>query len=133
MRWVARVALCCCVLIPGIANTRAASSREPVDVSRLPWRSLGRVQTELGARCTGFLVAPRIAMTVAHCLYIRRTGTYIRPNDVHFLWRYDRGAYAGAARVERFVVPEGYDPQREAQTMGLDWAVLVLDTALGVP
>lgn len=127
------LALSCLVLASGSAVAGAASSRGPVDVAQPPWRSLGRVQTELGARCTGFLVAPRLAMTAAHCLFIRRTGTYIQPSDVHFLWRYNRGSYAGAARVVRFIVPAGYDPKREHQTIGLDRAVLMLDADLGSP
>src|SRR5579875_2244966 len=127
----ARLALCGWLVMASAAG--AASRREPVDMTQPPWRSLGRVQTELGARCTGFLVAPRLAMTAAHCLFIRRTGTYIQPSDVHFLWRYDRGSYAGAARVVRFIVPARYDPKRESQTIGLVRAELMAATDLGSP
>jgi protease YdgD len=98
-----------------------------VDLSAKPWRALGRVQTELGTRCTGFLIAPALVMTAAHCLFRPVTGRYVQPHSVHFLWRYDRGAYAGHARALSFVASPGYDPNHELQTLGLDRAFLTLD------
>ena len=96
-----------------------------------PWTALGRVQTELGTRCTGFLIAPNLVMTAAHCLFRRVTGRYVQPSSVHFLWRYDKGAYADHARVIAFAVAPGYDPAHELQTLGLDRAFLTLDHPVG--
>ena len=98
----------------------------PVDVSQPPWRMLGRVQTELGARCTGFLVDARTVLTAAHCLYRRTTGGYVQPGSVHFLLGYDRGRFAAHARVAAFTTAPGYDPAREGETIGADWAKLTL-------
>ena len=96
-----------------------------------PWTALGRVQTELGTRCTGFLIAPNLVMTAAHCLFRRVTGRYVQPSSVHFLWRYDKGAYADHARAIAFAVAPGYDPAHELQTLGLDRAFLTLDHPVG--
>ena len=117
---------------PPASFTQAEHPRIPVDVAQQPWRSLGRVQTELGTRCTGFLIAPRIVMTAAHCLFRPTTGRYVQPSSVHFLWRYAAGAYAGEARATAFAVQPGYDPRQESRTIGLDRAVLMLDRPMGV-
>jgi protease YdgD len=109
----------------------AGSVRAPVDLATPPWTALGRVQTELGTRCTGFLIAPRTVMTAGHCLFRSVTGHYVQPSSVHFLWRYDRGAYADHARVTGFTVAPGYDPLHELQTLGLDRAFLTLDHPVG--
>nr|WP_321983364.1 trypsin-like serine protease [uncultured Lichenicoccus sp.] len=100
-------------------------SEVPLDVA--PWRALVRVQTRYGVRCTGFLIAPAIAMTAAHCLYAPLTGHLLQPTSVHVLLRYRRGQYAAHAQAVRLIVPNGYDPAREAGNEGRDRAVLLLD------
>lgn len=115
-------------LVLGLAAPPPAAAARLTD---LPWRALGRVQTELGTRCTGFLIAPALVMTAAHCLYRRATGRFVQPGSVHFLLRYDRGTYADHARAEGFVVSPGYDPARELATLGLDRAFLTLDHPVG--
>jgi protease YdgD len=113
--------------LPGVGP---ADPRIPVDPSQPPWRGLGRVQTELGGRCTGFLVEPRTVLTAAHCLYRRTTGAYVQPGSVHFLLGYDRGRYAAHARVSAFAIGPGYDPAREGETIGADWAKLTLEVPI---
>jgi len=130
MRLLAIVPIALVLLTMPIA-AEAGSVRAPVDMATPPWTALGRVQTELGTRCTGFLIAPSVVMTAAHCLFRRVTGHYVQPGSVHFLWRYDRGAYADHARVTAFTVAPGYDPFRELQTLGLDRAFLTLDHPVG--
>ncbi len=114
-------------LLPGVG---AADRREPIEPARAPWTALVRVQTELGERCTGFMVAPQVAVTAAHCLYLPKVGGFIRPDSVHVLLGYRFGRYAGHARVVRFTVPDAYRPGDEAATAGADRAVLVLDRRL---
>src|SRR4051795_12623482 len=111
--------LAAAVALPGVGP---ADPRVPVDAAQQPWRALGRVQTELGGRCTGFLVESRTVLTAAHCLYRRSTGSYVQPGSVHFLLGYDRGRYAAHARVAGFTLGPGYDPAREGETIGADWA-----------
>ncbi len=117
------------LVIPEAAE--AGSPRFTVDMALPPWTALGRVQTELGTRCTGFLVAPRVVMTAAHCLFRQVTGHYVQPDSVHFLWRYDKGVYADHARVVAFAQAPGYDPLHELNTLGLDRAFLTLDHVVG--
>jgi protease YdgD len=115
------------------APSHAGHLRVPVDLSVAPWRALGRVQTELGARCTGFLINPRLVVTAAHCLYRPSTHHFVQARSVHFLWRYTAGNYVDHARVVSFIVMPGYVPGRENRSLGLDRVFLTLDHAVGVP
>jgi protease YdgD len=116
-------------VLPGLGSI---DPRRLVDATGTPWRALGRVQTELGSRCTGVLVGPRTVVTAAHCLVSYRTRRFVQPTSVHFLLGYDRGTYAGHARIVHFTVPPGFDPAT-SQPAGADWARLTLDAPLGAP
>lgn len=116
------------VLLPGVG---AVDPRVTVDVDQPPWRGVVRVQTELGGRCTGFLVGPSVAITAAHCLASRQPGQFVRPGSVHVLSGYRDGRYAGQAIAVALRPAPGYDPQREDATAGADWAVLALSAPLG--
>lgn len=109
--------------LPGIGND---DPRHAVDRRQMPWRALGRVQTELGGRCTGALLAPRIVLTAAHCLLAPRTGNLVQPATIHFLLGYERGGRAGEARVTAFRVGEGFRAGPDIPA-GADWAILTLD------
>jgi protease YdgD len=128
MRLVSALAI---VILSAPLAAQAGSPRAPVDMATPPWTALGRVQTELGTRCTGFLVAPRIVMTAGHCLFRPVTGRFVQPGSVHFLWRYDKGTYQDHARAITFALQPGYDPTHEMQTLGLDRAFLTLDHPVG--
>jgi protease YdgD len=113
---------------PGLGATEA---RRPVDMAQAPWRSLGRVQTELGARCTGTLVAPDRVLTAAHCL-VAPTGQLLQPRSVHFLLGYDAGRFAAHGRAAALEIAPGYEPARRGP-FGADWALLRLETPLPGP
>src|SRR6478672_11698631 len=69
-------------VLPGIG---AADPRHRVDLAQAPWQALGRVQLEIGGRCTGALIAPRLELTAAHCLVNGRTRSMVQPGMVHFM------------------------------------------------
>ncbi len=116
--------------LPGVGPK---DDRVQVDPAELPWRAVGRVQTELGARCTGFLVAPRAVLTAAHCLYRSGPHSFVQPHSVHFLLGYNKGAFTAQARAVELRIGPGFDPARPNPAVGADWALLYLDTTLGTP
>ncbi|WP_342452940.1 trypsin-like serine peptidase [Pararoseomonas indoligenes] len=113
-------------VLPGLG---AGDARRLVDADAPPWSSLGRVQTELGSRCTGTLIGPRTVLTAAHCLVAPRTGQLLRPSSVHFLLGYRQGTWKATARAASFRTGPGFDP-RTRLPRGADWAVLTLDTPI---
>lgn len=116
------------ILLPGVGP---GDARTPVNPNQPPWRALGRVQTELGARCTGFLIGPRTVLTAAHCLYRPSTGHFVQPGSVHFLLGYSMGQFVAHARVRAFTTGPGWNPAAAAGSDGADWARLSLDTDVG--
>ena len=92
-------------VLPGIG---AADPRHRVDLAQSPWQALGRVQLEIGGRCTGALVAPRLVLTAAHCLVNGRTRSMVQPGMVHFMLGYDRGEAVAHARVVAYRTGPGF-------------------------
>jgi protease YdgD len=117
------------MLRPGVG---AVDPRRQVDHTAEPWRGLGRVQTELGGRCTGALVAPDMVLTAAHCLVAPRSDRLVRPGTVHFLLGYHLGDYAAHARVASFTVGPGFRAAPLGPA-GADWALLRLERPVGTP
>ncbi|MFC0409953.1 trypsin-like serine peptidase [Roseomonas elaeocarpi] len=115
--------------LPGV---EAHDARHVVDGEAAPWTALGRVQTELGTRCTGTMIAPRVVLTAAHCLVAPRSGQLVQPGSVHFLLGYHAGNWVAQARATGFRVGPGFEAARRGPP-GADWAILTLDAAIGVP
>jgi protease YdgD len=117
---------------PRLPGVGATDPRRPVELDQPPWRGFGRVQQDLGKRCSGALVGPRLVLTAAHCLVAPRSGNLVQPETLHFLLGYDRGGFAGHGRVTGFQVAPGYRPDGKGPR-GADWALLTLDAPLGTP
>ncbi len=107
------------------APAGAADPRLTVDPNTPPWNAIAKVQTNIGVRCTGALIAPAMVLTAAHCLYNRRTRALLQPVSLHVLLGYERGAYRWHRLVTRVTVGPGFDGGK-AQPQGADWARLEL-------
>jgi V8-like Glu-specific endopeptidase len=93
------------------------------------WEAVGRLNFGDDGFCTAALITSDIAMTAAHCLYDRRTGETLPPEEIEFQagLRFGRAeAYRG---VRRIVIHPGYDFLDEDRLgrVGFDVALLELD------
>ncbi|MDI2113665.1 trypsin-like serine peptidase [Commensalibacter nepenthis] len=92
--------------LPGLNEDN--EHRQIVNNSENPWQVIGRVQTNAGQKCTGFLIAPRIVVTAAHCLWIPKTQHFFAPQSIYFLLGYQRQKYKIASRVQRILSTQQY-------------------------
>lgn len=115
---------------PGISEH---DDRLPVDTKTMPWRAIGKVQTNLGTACTGVLIAERHVLTAGHCLFNSRTQKNLQAVSLHFLVGYVRGDYEGYSRilaVDHAPTLEQSSRSRKVDIVN-DWMILTLEQPLG--
>ena len=113
------------VVVLTAAAAQAADRRVAVDPTVPPWNAIAKVQTNIGERCTGALIAPAIVLTAAHCLYNPRTRALLQPVSLHVLFGFQRDAYRWHRLVSHVTVGPGFDGNlRRPQPS--DWARLEL-------
>ena len=119
-------------LLPGLG---AHDPRGRLDPDKVPWRAIGKPQAatlNLRVLCTGTWVGPSTVLTAAHCVYNPRTRRNFLPEKLHFLIGYDGSRYGGHATGVRLETGPGYDSSRPSETRGSDWALVSLDSGLGL-
>ena len=113
------------------ATAEGADRRVPVDPNEPPWNAIAKVQSNIGAHCSGVLIAPAVVLTAAHCLYNPRTRALLLPLSLHVLFGYQRGGYRWHRLVARATVGPGFEGTRGAGQPG-DWARLDLAEPVSV-
>ena len=78
-----------------------------IDAADRRWNAVGRLNRESGGFCTAVLIAPREALTAAHCLWDQSQRRWVQPSTVHFVPGYRRGTYLGHSRGKAFRLADG--------------------------
>jgi protease YdgD len=119
-----------CVSAFADAIKLSSQNGETVDVTSYPWSSIGKLFNEAGGTCSGVVIAPDKVLTAAHCVYNPRQRRFLPASLVHFLLGYEGGRSTVHARVARYEIGAGYDPQVWFGTLESDWAILTLTQTL---
>jgi protease YdgD len=116
---------------PGLPGIGPVDHRVRVEPVAPPWDAVVKVQTNIGGRCTGALVASDIVLTAAHCLYNPHTLALLQPVSLHVLIGFESGYYRWHALVRGYATGGGFIGGRRDRTPTADWARL--DLAGAVP
>lgn len=95
--------LCLFLLVFGTtASAQSLFSMQSAQDGR-GWEAVGRIEIADTAFCTGALIAPRLVLTAAHCLFDAKTGIPVPVDQMQFLAGWRNGRAAAYRRVRKAV------------------------------
>lgn len=103
--WLLLVFLC------GAANAGSGLIRLTDRDDLFGWEAVGRIEIGSNGYCTGVLIAPRLVLTAAHCIYSRQ-GDLVDATDLTFRAGLRDGTSIAERTVARAVAHPGYEPGR---------------------
>lgn len=107
---------------------------ETADESR-DWNAVGKLILGEKGFCTGALIGPQLVLTAAHCLYDKKTGVQLRPEEIEFQAGFRNGRAVAYRRVSRAVTHPDYRFSAESTLDRVtdDLALLELSQPIRLP
>lgn len=97
------------------------------------WRAVGRLDASGSGFCTGTLIAPDLVLTAAHCVYSKRSGVLLEPDDLTFKAGLRNGRIAAAREVAQIEAHPNYDPKSPLTAQNIRHDVALLRLAVPIP
>ncbi len=115
-----------------LRGIKGKDDRILIEKYQYPWSAIGRLNKETGGFCTATLIAPKLVLTAAHCLWNKKRKVWLKPRTIHFLAGYRRGSYIEHSIATQFHISPQYTPKTGGKlpTAARDWALVELKTDL---
>ncbi|GGF63716.1 peptidase S1 [Terasakiella brassicae] len=113
-----------------LRGIKGHDDRVLIEKYQYPWSAIGRLNSEVGGFCSATLIAPKLILTAAHCLWNKKRKVWFKPHTLHFLPGYRRGSYNAHAKGKKFHIAPGYSPKKinNLPKSANDWALVELAT-----